>query len=99
MKGKSRLNRTIVYDTVFKQINISAPSEGALRKKKLMVRKKVKKLLDDWIKKSFIHGYQENMKGKVVYSVTIRISAELSGSTETVELKNEPKNHQLAFDF
>lgn len=97
MKGKSRLNRTIVYETVFKQINIAAPSEGALRKKKTMVRKKVKKLLDDWIQKEFIYGYKENLKGNSIYSVTIQLSEILPQPTDTELLLETQKNNQMAF--
>ena len=42
MKGSS-LRNTIVYDTVYKQLDISAKSDGALRKKKHKVRETAKK--------------------------------------------------------
>lgn len=65
-------NKSIVYDTVYKQLNITAPSDGALRKKKADVRKKIKTLLDYWKKEKFIAGYAENTRGQEMYSVTIR---------------------------
>lgn len=75
MKGSSKLSPTIKYDTVYKQLEISASSDGALRKKKLKVRETVKKILDYWKEKKFIQGYCENShkseKGKID-SVTIR---------------------------
>lgn len=66
-------NKSIVYDTIYKQIEIAAPSAAALRKKKADVRSKVKALLDYWKKEKFIAGYVENKRGKEMYSVTIRL--------------------------
>ncbi len=74
MKGKnSKLSKTIRYDTVYNQIEVTAASDGALRKKKYKVRDQVKKILDYWKKENFIAGYCENKRGQVVYSVTIRL--------------------------
>jgi hypothetical protein len=73
MKGSSNLSKTIVYDTVYKQIDVTAASDGALRKKKSKVRDQVKKILDYWIKESFISGYTESKRGQVIYSITIEL--------------------------
>lgn len=66
-------NKSIVYDTVYKQLSIDAPSAAALRKKKADVRSKIKTLLDYWKKEKFIAGYVENKRGQEMYSVTIRL--------------------------
>lgn len=66
-------NKSIVYDTVYKQLSIDAPSAAALRKKKSDVRSKIKTLLDYWKKEKFIAGYVENKRGQEMYSVTIRL--------------------------
>lgn len=75
MKGSSKLFPTIKYETVYKQLEITAPTDGALRKKKLKVRETAKKIFDYWKKEGFIKGYVENAhkseKGKID-SVTIR---------------------------
>lgn len=75
MKGSSKLSPTIKYDTIYKQLEITATSDGALRKKKLKVRETVKKILEFWKKEKFILGYVENAhkseKGKID-SITIR---------------------------
>ena len=75
MKGSSKLSPTIKYDTIYKQLEITATSAGALRKKKLKVRETVKKILEFWKKEKFILGYVENAhkseKGKID-SITIR---------------------------
>ena len=72
MKGSS-LRNTIVYDTVYKQLDISAKSDGALRKKKHKVRETAKKILSYWKEQGFIAGYSENYHGTECYSVTIRL--------------------------
>ena len=75
IKGSSKLSPTILYETVYKALDLSASSEGALRKKKLKVRESVKKALDYFKKEGFIKGYVENShkgdKNRLV-SVTIR---------------------------
>jgi len=72
MKGSS-LRKTIVYDTVYNQIEVTAASDGALRKKKSKVRDQVKRILDYWKQENFIAGYVENKRGTRIYSVTIRL--------------------------
>lgn len=75
MKGSSKLSPTIKYDTVYKQLEITAGSESSLRNKKMKVRNTVKKLLEFYKKEGFIKGYVENAhkseKNKID-SVTIR---------------------------
>ena len=75
MKGSSKLSPTIKYDTVYKQLEITAGSESSLRNKKMKVRNTVKKLLDFYKKGGFIKGYVENAhkseKNKID-SVTVR---------------------------
>ena len=75
-KGSKKLPPTIVYDTVYKQINVSAETPGALRKKKAKVRGQVKQILDYWKQEGFIKGYVENKHGQEVYSVSIRCDRE-----------------------
>lgn len=72
IKASSKLSPTIVYDTVYKQLDIEAASDGALRKKKLKVRNTVKKILDYWKAQGFIKGYSENSHKTEIVSVTIR---------------------------
>ena len=73
MKGSSNLSKTILYDTVYNQIEVTASSDGALRKKKSKVRDQIKTIFDYWKQESFIAGYSENKRGQVIYSVTIRL--------------------------
>lgn len=73
MKGSSSLSRTIVYDTVYKQLKVTASSDGALRKKKAKIRDQIKIALSDWKKKGFIKGYQETKQGSSIYSITIEL--------------------------
>ncbi len=73
MKNNPNLSKTIVYDTVYSQIEVKAASDGALRKKKSKVRDHVKKILDYWKQEQFIAGYVENKRGTRIHSVTIRL--------------------------
>ena len=73
MKNNPHLSKTILYETVYNQLNIQAASDGALRKKKSKVRDQIKTILDYWKQEDFIAGYVENRRGQVVYSVTIRL--------------------------
>lgn len=73
MKNNPNISKTIVYDTVYNQLDIKAASPGALRKKKSKVRDQIKTILDYWKQEKFIAGYVENKRGQIVYSVTIRI--------------------------
>ena len=68
----NKQSNNVLYDTIYKQLEISAPSDGALRKKKADVRKKVKAILDYWKAQAFIKDYTENKKGQEMYSVTIK---------------------------
>lgn len=68
----NKLSPSIVYETVYKQLNVDAPTPGALRKKKATIRKYIKKILDYWKDEGFILGYVENKRKNEMYSVTIR---------------------------
>lgn len=70
MQG-SKLSKNIVYETVYKHLDIHATSAGALRKKQSKVRETIKKILDDWKAKKFIRSYEENKRGTVINSLTI----------------------------
>ena len=75
IKGSSKLSPTILYETIYSQLDLTSSSEGALRKKKLKIRESVKKALDYFKAEGFIKGYVENAhkgeKNRIV-SVTIR---------------------------
>ena len=70
MQG-SKLNRNILYETIYKHLEISASSPGALRKKQHKVRDMTKEILADWVIKKFIKNYDENVKNNSIISVTI----------------------------
>lgn len=67
----TKLSPTILYNTIYEQLDIQASSDGALRKKKLKVRNTVKKILDYLKAQNFIKNYTENIHGQEVQSVTI----------------------------
>jgi len=72
MKGKSRLNKNISYDTVYTEINTTAASDGALRKKKFKIRETIRAILEHWKNKGFILGYTENKDGRKIDTLTIQ---------------------------
>lgn len=69
IKG-GKLSPTILYDTIYKQLDIQASSSGALRKKKFKVRNTVKKILGYLKTKDFIKNYTENSHGQEVTGIT-----------------------------
>ena len=68
---RRKLSPTILYKTIYGQLNIQASSDGALRKKKLKVRNTVKKILDYLKAHDFIKNYTENSHGQEVTGITI----------------------------
>lgn len=62
---KSRVSRTIVYDSVFKYVDVSAASDAALRDKQRRLRAQIKEILEYWVRETFILDYREiNAKGE-----------------------------------
>ncbi|MEE0986731.1 MAG: hypothetical protein U0L03_04320 [Succinivibrionaceae bacterium] len=68
---RSKLSPTILYNTIYEQLDIQASSDGALRKKKLKVRNTVKKILDYLKAHDFIKSHTENSHGHEVTGITI----------------------------
>ena len=68
---RSKLSPTILYKSIYGQLNIQATSDGALRKKKLKVRNTVKKILDYLKAHDFIKNYTENSDSQKVTGITI----------------------------
>ena len=76
IKGSSKLSPTILYETIYNQLDLSnIKSDSALRNKKQKIRDNVKSALNYFKKEGFIKGYVENShkgeKNKKI-SVTIR---------------------------
>ena len=73
-------NPDVLYETLEKYLQITAPNKNALRVKKSQLRSKVKKLLDYWVKIGYILSYgeiEEKSKERNISSVRkIRIYAE-----------------------
>ena len=70
----NKQSNSILYETIYRQLEISAPNDGALRKKKIDIRKKVKDILEYWKSVNFIRKYEETTKGQVIYSITIEVT-------------------------
>lgn len=72
MKNSKKMKPVIVYDTVYKYLDIQAVSEASLRNKKAKIRKTIKKILDYWKEQNFITSYAENNCKNEIVSITIR---------------------------
>lgn len=59
MKG-SRLSRNILYETVYKRLDINSERYKKLRDKQNKVRDNIKTILDYWKEENFIADYKEN---------------------------------------
>ena len=70
-KNSSR-NNVILYDTLYKYLGIDAPNANALKQRKLDIRKKVKTILDAWVKAGFISDYGEQVDGRKIVGLYIR---------------------------
>jgi hypothetical protein len=72
---KSKVSRNILYETIYKQLNIEAATAGALRKKQTKVRHTVKEILDYWMKEKEIKNYKENLgKNNAIISLSILLN-------------------------
>ena len=76
MKTES-LGCVIKYETIYELLGVEAVAVDekkqsmAIRNKKRDIRDKVRAFLDNWKDLAYIKGYQEESKGRVVYSVRI----------------------------
>lgn len=70
MKGKSgnRRSRNITYADLYKNLAEEEPS----RKKQQQIREYVEKCLDSWKRDGYIHGYEDLMRGRSKYGVSIK---------------------------
>lgn len=59
MKG-SNLSRNILYETVYKQLDIKMASAASLRNKQSKIRDTIKNILEYWKEESFIKDFKEN---------------------------------------
>ena len=73
MKSRERLSNTIMYETIYQQIQIKVNSDGALRNKKQKIRKHTKEILSYWQQQGFIQGYIEKSHKNEKISVSINI--------------------------
>ena len=79
------LSNHIVYDSLFSSIGVTAPTPGALRKKKATLRKQIRKMLDYWVSIGFIKSWDEEKKGRSISSIIVNKGRrkELKAPTKT----------------
>ncbi len=66
MKG-SDLSKSILYETVYKQLDIEDKADTVTRNKQRRVREQVQRILEYWKKEGFIKDYFDEPKGRVTY--------------------------------
>ena len=65
-------NNIILYDTLYEYLGIDAPTKATRRKIQERIRKKVKCILDAWVKAGFISGYGEQVDRRKITGLYIR---------------------------
>jgi len=68
MRLNNHWNRTIKFDTLFKDCDISDDKNNLTRKRKAVVS-----ILDHWKKTGYIRDYEIQMKGRTFYSITLDV--------------------------
>lgn len=71
VKSNTKLSSTIIYDSIYKKLGVKSTSVGALRKKKLKVRKTTKQILNYWVDLNFIQSFSENKCKDEIISITV----------------------------
>ena len=66
IKNSLKPHSTITYESLYNQLEIESATPGALRQKRLKVKKQAKQILDYWIDEKFIIGYEENEQGLTI---------------------------------
>lgn len=64
--------KTILWETVYRNMGVPSGSTGALKKKRGRIRATALQILDYWRDCGEIHGYGETTKGRAAYSVRIQ---------------------------
>lgn len=71
-KSNPKVPRTILWETIYKNMGVPSGSTEALKKKRGRIRATALQILDYWRDCGEIHGYEENPKGRAAYSVKIQ---------------------------
>lgn len=70
--SNKKINKNILYETIYEYLRIEAPNANALKNKQYRIRQYTKEILDYWKEAELIAGYTENKKGRRVDSITIK---------------------------
>lgn len=71
-KSNGKVPKTILWETVYKNMGVPSGSTEALKKKRGRIRAIALQILDYWRDCGEIHGYEETTKGRAAYSVQIQ---------------------------
>lgn len=73
IKGNKHQSNKITYAGIYETLGVTAPTDGALRKKTSDIRENARKILEGWKKAGFITGYAEYKKKQTVYGIEIYV--------------------------
>lgn len=71
-KSNAKVPKTILWETVYKNMGVPSGTTEALKKKRGRIRATALQILDYWRDCGEIHGYEETTKGRAAYSVQIK---------------------------
>lgn len=71
IKGNKRQSNRITYAGIYEELGITAPTDGALRKKTSDIRENARKILEGWKKAGMITDYAEYKQKQTVYGIKI----------------------------
>ena len=70
---KSKLGNVIMYDTIFQYLKIDTENSNTLYDKKKKIRKRVRKILEEWQKRGYIEDFTEQKDGATVAKIIITL--------------------------
>lgn len=71
-KNNPNVKKTILWETIYKNMGVPSGKTDALRKKRQRIRTTALQILDYWRDCGEIDGYTEKQQGRTAYSVNIR---------------------------
>ena len=91
MKGGSNPTHNIKFDTIYDELGVTAPSPGALRKKKSDIRNNTQRILDGLVDTGYIRKYEQYKEKQSIAGVTIFFNPEEEATIRTKEKDKKGK--------
>lgn len=71
-KSNAKVSKTILWETIYKNMGVPSGNTNALKKKRQRIRTTALQIFDYWRDCGEIHGYEETTRGRMAYSVQIQ---------------------------